>query len=216
MSQQLDGTPRRRGRPAGGGNTPEQARQILVETAESCCAEQVLDVTLAEISRRAGVTRAVFYRHFNSRDELLIAVAAHVMDRYVAEVVAELTPTDDVANLITESLVFVATVVRRDPILTLLASAGGHGLGGLMANSDVLSAKLSGLYEQLFYLFREELRVGLRPGDVGQHILGVALALLMDVIPGSDDPETVRRYIRTFVLPAVLCSPPEAAPVFPR
>ena len=85
-----------------------------------------------------------------------------------------------------------------------------------MANSDVLSAKLSGLYEQLFYLFREELRVGLRPGDVGQHILGVALALLMDVIPGSDDPETVRRYIRTFVLPAVLYSPPEAAPVFPR
>ncbi|MCX2930963.1 TetR/AcrR family transcriptional regulator [Mycobacterium sp. CVI_P3] len=214
ISEAPDGQPRRRGRPAGGGNTPEQARQALIDAAELCFAEQGLEVTVAEVARRAGVTRAVLYRHFGGRDELLVAVAAQVMDRYVAQVIEDLMPTDDVSGLITESLVFVATVVSRDPLLTILASGVEHGLASLIANSPVLSAKVSGLYEQVFVLFQGDLRPGLRPGDVGRYILSVALALLMDVIPGSDDAATVRRYVRTFVLPAIVLVPPEATPVF--
>lgn len=208
------GTGRRRGRPVGGGNTPEQARSLLLRAAETCFAERGLDVTMAQVASQAGVTRAVLYRHFNGRDGLLIALAVKVMDRYVAQATKELMPTDDVENLLVESLVFVTTVVSRDPLLVLLASGGEHGFASLLTNSPVLSAKVAGLYEQLFVLFRDRLRAGLDPGDVGRYLLGVALALLMDVIPGSDDPETVRRYARTFVLPAIMDRPPGAEPVF--
>ncbi len=169
---------------------------------------------MAELARRAGVTRAVLYRHFGGRDELVEAVAAQVMDRYVAQLVEDLMPTDDVSGLITESLVFVTTVVNRDPLLTLLASGAEHGLASLLANSVVLGAKVSGLYEQLFALFPERLRAGLEPSDTGRYVFSVALALLMHVIPGSDDEDAVRRYVRTFVLPAIVAVPPEPTRVF--
>ncbi|QUR68667.1 TetR/AcrR family transcriptional regulator [Mycobacterium spongiae] len=205
---------RRRGRPLGGGNTPEQARRLLVDAAEACFAQRGMETTMAEVAREAGVTRAVLYRHFAGREELVVAVAVKVMDRYVAQVVRDLMPTDDVENLITESLVFVTTVVSRDPLLILLAASGEHGFASLLANSSILSAKVAGLYEQVFVLFRDQLRPGLEPADVGHYILAVALSLLMDVVPGTNDPDTVRRYARTFVLPAIIASPPRATPVF--
>jgi len=214
MRDKVGRTPRPRGRPAGGGNTPAEARNALVDAAALCFAERGLDVTMAEVAQRAGVTRTVLYRHFDGRDELLVAVAAHVMDRYVATLIADLLPTDDVAGLITESLVFVTTVVGRDPLLVLLASSGEHGLASLLANSAVLSAKVSGLYEQLFLVYKDHLRPGLLPGDVGRYVLSTALTLLMNVIPGSDDTDVVRRFIHTFVLPAIVRRPPEPGPVF--
>ncbi|MBX7431936.1 TetR/AcrR family transcriptional regulator [Mycobacterium sp. Y57] len=206
--------PRRRGRPAGGGNSPIQARQALVDAAGRLFAERGLDVTMAEVARSAGVTRTVLYRHFSGRDELVVAVAAEVMDRYVGQVVQELIPTDDVCGLITESLVFVTTVVSRDPLLTLLSSGAEHGVASMLANSDALRVKVSGLYEQLFELFRDRLRPGLDPVDVGRYVLSVALSLLMDVVPGADDPDTVRRFVRTFVLPGIVAAPPTPGRVF--
>jgi len=205
---------RTRGRPAGGGNTPAEARQALVDAAELCLAERGLDVTMAQVAQRAGVTRTVLYRHFDGRDELIVAVAAHVMDGYVATLIADLLPTDDVGGLITESLVFVTTVVSRDPLLVLLSSGGEHGLASLLTNSPVLSAKVSGLYERLFLVYRDHLRPGLEPGDVGRYVLSMALTLLMNVIPGSDDADMVRRFIHTFVLPAIVRLPPQPGPVF--
>lgn len=169
---------------------------------------------MAEFAERAGVTRAVLYRHFGGRDELVEAVAATVMDRYVAHLVERLMPADDVSELITESLVFVTTEVAHDPVLSVLASGTEHGVASLLANSDVLGAKVSGLYEQLFALFSARLRPGLHPGDAGRYVLSVALALLMRAIPGSDDAQTVRRYVQTFVLPAVVIDPPGPAAVF--
>lgn len=186
----------------------------MVAAAESCFAERGLDVTMAEFAERAGVTRAVLYRHFRGRDELVEAVAVAVMDRCVAQLVERLMPTDDVSALITESLVFVTVEVVRDPVLTVLASGTEHGVAGLLANSDLLGARVSGLYEQLFGVFSARLRPGLAPGDAGRYVLSVALALLMNAIPGTGDPETVRRYVQTFVLPSIVIDPPAPAPVF--
>lgn len=205
---------RRRGRPPGGGNSPEQARRALVVAAESCFAERGIDVTMAELAARAGVTRAVLYRHFNGRDELVEAVAAAVMDRYVAHLVERLMPTDDVSELITESLVFVTSEVAEDPVLTVLASGTEHGVASLLANSDVLGAKVIRLYEQLFAVFTTSLRPGLQPGDAGRHVLSVALALLMRAVPESGDAQTIRRYVRTFVLPSLVTDPPAPERVF--
>jgi hypothetical protein len=39
--------------------------------------------------------------------------------------------------------------------------------------------------------------------------------MLLGVIPASEDPEMVRRYIDVFVLPAILAHPPHPRPVFP-
>jgi len=169
---------------------------------------------MAEVSRQAGVTRAVLYRHFSGREDLIVGVAGQVMDRYVAEVVTRFTPTDDIGHLITESLVFVSTVVAQDPLLNVLASPYEDGVASLLTNSPALQSRLADLYSQVFVAYGEAIRPRLIPADVGQFVLSVALALLIGAVPGSDQPDVVRRYVHTFVLPAILARPPQPEPVF--
>lgn len=57
-------------------------------------------------------------------------------------------------------------------------------------------------------------RPGLVPSDAARYLLFVALGLLLGLIPGADDPDQVKRYVRTFVLPALLNNPPPAEPDF--
>ncbi|CPW64336.1 Probable transcriptional regulator%2C TetR family [Mycobacteroides abscessus] len=46
------------------------------------------------------------------------------------------------------------------------------------------------------------------------YVLSVALSLLLGLIPGTDNPEQVRRYVRVFVLPTLLADPPQPEAVF--
>ena len=62
----------------------------------------------------------------------------------------------------------------------------------------------------------EQFRAGLRPKDLAQFFISTSISMLLGVIPGSDDPETVRRYIDVFVLPAVVAHPPHPGAVFTR
>ena len=57
-------------------------------------------------------------------------------------------------------------------------------------------------------------RPGLTPSDVAKFVVSTALSMLLGVIPGTDSPDIARRYLRTFVLPAILVDPPDAEPVF--
>ena len=59
--------------------------------------------------------------------------------------------------------------------------------------------------------FRRELRAK----DLAQFFISTSISMLLGVIPGSDDPDVVRRYFDVFVLPAVLAHPPKPRAVFP-
>lgn len=62
--------PVRRGRPPKAESRDTATR--LLEAASSACAERGIDgATMAEIARRAGVTPAAIYNHFESREHLL-------------------------------------------------------------------------------------------------------------------------------------------------
>jgi hypothetical protein len=61
-----------------------------------------------------------------------------------------------------------------------------------------------------------QLRSGVQPGDVGQFIVSTAVALLLGVVPGTADPDTARRYIETFILPAIFAQSPPPCAVFPE
>jgi AcrR family transcriptional regulator len=53
----------------------------------------VRDFSLAEVSRRLGVTVAAPYRHFADRDELLAAVGVRAVHAFAAAVAAEPVPS---------------------------------------------------------------------------------------------------------------------------
>jgi hypothetical protein len=62
----------------------------------------------------------------------------------------------------------------------------------------------------------DQFRRNLRPKDLAQFFISTSISMLLGVIPGTENPETVRRYIDVFVLPAVVAHPPHPRPVFPN
>ncbi|MEB3022571.1 TetR/AcrR family transcriptional regulator [[Mycobacterium] crassicus] len=209
-------TVRRRGRPPGGGNPPEHARELLLRAAERSFARRGYRAsTMQVIAREAGYTRAVIYRHFATRGELLDALVVRVAGRRMAEIATRLEPPHRPGALVTEALVIVATEVGQDPLLRVISEHTDDGnVAALIARSATLSAVLAGHFEIAFQQAGNHLRDGLRPGDAARFVLSTALGLLLGLIPGVHDAEQVRRYVRVFVLPALLADPPPAGPVF--
>lgn len=71
---------RGRGRPPKAENRDTATR--LLEAASSACAEHGFDgATVGEIARRAGVTPAAIYNHFESREHLLYAAGRRGLQR---------------------------------------------------------------------------------------------------------------------------------------
>jgi len=70
-------------------------RAALVDVAISLIAERgVREFSLAEASRRLGVTVAAPYRHFADRDDLLAAVGMRALEEFAAALAAEERDTD--------------------------------------------------------------------------------------------------------------------------
>jgi AcrR family transcriptional regulator len=70
-------------------------RAALVDAAIDLIAERgVRGFSLAEATRRLGVTTAAPYRHFADRDELLAAVAVRALDAFTALLAAEAVNAD--------------------------------------------------------------------------------------------------------------------------
>jgi AcrR family transcriptional regulator len=70
-------------------------KAALIDGAVELIAEQgVRRFSVAELSRRLGVTVAAPYRHFANRDELLAAVAVQALQAFGEALAAESTETD--------------------------------------------------------------------------------------------------------------------------
>ncbi|MGU3501785.1 TetR/AcrR family transcriptional regulator [Mycobacterium sp. C31M] len=206
--------PRRgRGRPAGGGNTAEQARLVLMDAAEqSILSRGFVASTMAVIARDAGYSRPAMYQHFPTRRHLLEALVHRTTARYQSSIGERLPDGAGFAEIAVESLVIVATELIHDPLLKTMSEQADEGLvGRLVAENPSLPALVATMIE---IAEEDQLRPGLRAGDIAQYFISTAVALLLGVVPGTDDPDTARRYIETFFLPAILAAPPGPRPVF--
>src|SRR5580658_1029492 len=73
----------------------ENLRQTLLEAAVTLIGEVgPRAFTLREVARRAGVSHNAPYRHFASKDELLVAVAAEGFDRLASAMRRAMAPGD--------------------------------------------------------------------------------------------------------------------------
>jgi AcrR family transcriptional regulator len=101
-------------------------RAALVDAAVAVIAERgVRDFSMAEASRRLGVTTAAPYRHFADRDELLAAVAARGLEVWAAMLSgaadAADTPADQLAAMAGSYVRFAA---QQRPLFDTLFSSG--------------------------------------------------------------------------------------------
>lgn len=101
-------------------------RAALIDTAIELIAERgVRDFSLAEASRRLGVSVSAPYAHFSDRDELLAAVAVHAYELFYTELLQELnqfqTPADRLAAIARAYVRFAGT---HHPLFEVLFEAG--------------------------------------------------------------------------------------------
>jgi len=101
-------------------------RAALVDTAIELVAERgVRNFSLAEASRRLGVSVSAPYAHFSDRDELRAAVAVHAYELFYAELRPEMdrfqTPADRLAAIARAYVRFAGT---HRPLFETLFEAG--------------------------------------------------------------------------------------------
>jgi AcrR family transcriptional regulator len=101
-------------------------QSALVDAAIGVIAERgVRGFSLAEASRRLGVTTAAPYRHFADRDELLAAVAARALGVFAAMLSAAAKATDTPAQrLASMAGAYVRFAAQQRPLFDALFNSG--------------------------------------------------------------------------------------------
>src|SRR5215472_16020148 len=100
-------------------------KAALVDAAVSLIAERgVRGFSLAEASRRVGVSAAAPYRHFADRDELLAAVAVRALHTF-AEMLAQEGPRDSPEHrLAAMASAYVRFAAQQRPLFDALFNSG--------------------------------------------------------------------------------------------
>jgi AcrR family transcriptional regulator len=210
-----DGPRRARGRPPGGGNSADQAKTVLMDAAERSILTRGFQASTMElIAREAGYSRAAMYQHFPNRQRLLEELVARKTRGHQLDILARLPAGASLPDILVESLVIVASELVDDPLLqTLSEQTDGGTIAHLVAHDRSLTEMITQLVDALD-ADRDGIRPGLAAGDLAQFLVVTAITLLTGVIPGSADPLTARRYLRTFVMPALFADPPAPEQVF--
>lgn len=101
-------------------------RSALVEAAIGVIAERgVRDFSLAEASRRLGVTTAAPYRHFAGRDELLAAVASRALSVFAAMLTGAADAADTPAQrLAAMAGAYVRFAAQQRPLFDAIFNSG--------------------------------------------------------------------------------------------
>jgi AcrR family transcriptional regulator len=209
---------RSRGRPAGGGITAEQSKEAFLDAAERLFISPGYRASSMEmIANEAGYSRGSIYRQFPTRDSLVEALIQRVTQRHMARILDRLPSDAEALDILVESTVIVATELIHDPLLKTIGDQSDEGIvGHMLANKAALVQMVEPVMEEMLTTDAgDQFRRDLRPKDVAQFFISTAISMLLGVIPGTEDPDTVRRYIDVFVLPALLAHPPKPRSVFP-
>ncbi|MEW5811861.1 MAG: TetR/AcrR family transcriptional regulator [Actinomycetota bacterium] len=190
----------------------EQAKQVLLDSAEHLFATRGYRTTSMEaIARHAGLSRGSVYRQFATRDALVAALIERVTQRHTERILARLPDGVDLLTIIVESMVMVATELIHDPLLaTISDQTDDRTVAFMLANNPTL---LQMVESTIVAMMSDEdsgqLRPGLDPREVAQYLIATNISMLLGLIPGVEDPDTARRYITVFVLPALVADPPQ-------
>jgi AcrR family transcriptional regulator len=188
------------------------ARDRLIDAATACLDRYGLTkTTIEDVAREAQVSRATIYRYFGNRDELMLEVLLHDLersrDRELDTFFEHATTPEAFGEALVEAAQYLLASIRTSPKLQILLQREGPGF----------SSTISGASEALFrrwigdvgpYLAGAQeaglLRDDMHPGEAAEWILRAIVSLLTVEGPSPHAPDDERRLMRTFVVPALL------------
>jgi AcrR family transcriptional regulator len=197
--------------------TAEQSKAAFLDAAERLFATRGYRASTMEvIAREAGYSRGSIYRHFPNRELLVDALVQRTTRRHMTKILDRLQPSADPVRILIETMVIVATELIDDPLLkTISEQTDETFVAYMLANNAGLAQMIETIIDEMMRTdggahFRRDVR----PKDLAQFLISTNISMLLRVIPGVEDPETARRYIDVFVLPAIVADPPPPRDVF--
>jgi AcrR family transcriptional regulator len=173
----------------------QRNRERILEVAKQEFARSGANASLEEIAKKAGVGPGTLYRHFPTREELLVAVYRSEMEKLAA---AERTLADTlppVEALRAWLLLFVDAVAAKQLIAPALNTLIGDP-------KKVLEASHAQMHEALRALVKRAIKSGdirkdLDPIDLLRALIGVA-----NVATSPDWQQSARRLVEILILGA--------------
>lgn len=102
-------------------------RELLLAAAEAEFAEHGVEASVADIARRAGLAKGTFFRHFATKDDLVVAI----VEPYVvalAEAAERLAAASDAGAALFEFLTEAAAQRQQRDVSALLAATSAERL----------------------------------------------------------------------------------------
>src|ERR1700730_10495564 len=173
----------------------QRNRQRILEVAKEAFSQSGVSASLDEIAKEAGVGPGTLYRHFPTREDLLVAVYRSEMEKLAA---AERTFADTlppVEALRAWLLLFVDAVETKQIIAPVLNSLVGDP-------KKVFEASYAQIHQAIRALVKRAIKSGdirkdLDPIDLLRALVGVA-----NVATGPDWQQSARRLVEILILGA--------------
>ncbi|MEZ5143398.1 MAG: TetR/AcrR family transcriptional regulator [Acidimicrobiales bacterium] len=181
-------------------------RERLLDAAEVTFVEQGWSLSMEQVASAAGVVRPTVYRHFDGRDDLLVAMvlrsAARLGDR-LDEVLGADRPWPE---RLVESVVTVVTEMRATPHLAALVRSGEvtSAWPEIDADRRFVEGVLDFFRSWLERAASEGVRFRAPIDDVVDWLLRTTVMQLTVPGLGGIGVERLRYELETFLLPAIV------------
>lgn len=179
----------------------------IVAAADECYARLGMEATTTElVAHTAGVSRATVYRHFQTREDLTIAVLEHRTRQLLDQTREHVATWADVDTKLVEGVLHLVERARHDPVLQLLVTpARLQQMGRLDEGSRLAAAFNTELWSPIFQRARERGEIDERVDVAGLCHWLIFIELIMvsrlDRAPSDDAPH--RATLHDMVVPAL-------------
>lgn len=208
-------------------NDTAAARERLVDAAEVCFQRfGVMKTTIEDVAKIAQVSRATVYRYFAGRDELILGVLLREGNRFLERLSHRIADEPDLSQAIVEGVLYTIRAIQSDENLALLFAPEAAGITTSIAGASEALFDITAQFLRPYFEAAQEggtLRSGVDLDEAAEWVLRAILSMVTFDGTRQRDDEDLRRYLRTFLLPALVAGatqlparPRRRAPLRPK
>lgn len=195
------------------------ARERLIDAAESCFQRYgVVKTTVEDVATAAKVSRATVYRYFADRDELILGVLLREAGRFLDGLTVEINRQPDFGRAVVNGVLFTVDAVRANENLALLFAPEAAGITTSIAGaSEALFTLTTNFLRPFFETARDagQMRQDVDPDEAAEWTVRTVLSVLTVQGPVERTTTKQRRFLATFLVPALVGGPIASTPVRP-
>lgn len=192
------------------------ARERLIDAAETCFLRYgVIKTTVEDVAAAAKVSRATVYRYFADRDQLILGVLLRDANRFLDRLGVEINREPEFERAIVNGVIFTVKAVRADANLAMLFAPEAVGITTSIAGASNALFELTTDFLRPFFEAAQangDLRSDIDLDEAAEWTLRVVLSML--TVPGPIERRLAeqRRFLSTFLVPALGVAPAMAPP----